>query len=372
MKFRVTIKSMCRCSLLKLRLHHWFYLLLLVCLARQTWAHDLPFSYVNLHVSDDGVTGTCVLHSFDLGHELNIMPAKLLEPAVASQQLSAITGLLASRLTVQVDGQVVSPEWLGLTVLSDRQMISLQVHYTVSHRPATLAVKAVLFPYDPNHQTYLNIDERGIVTQSILTAANPSFDYFSGSAHGAFAVMRKFVPAGIHHILIGPDHLLFLIGLLLPGGRIRRLALIVSMFTLAHSITLTLAAVNILTPSALLIEPAIALSIVFVGLDNLRPGRHRDVRPWIAFAFGLLHGFGFANVLREMALPARALGWSLFSFNAGVEIGQLMVVSVVTLALVTLQRRSEVARQRVAFAGSIFVIAAGGFWFVQRVFVARL
>ena len=94
----------------------------------------------------------------------------------------------------------------------------------------------------------------------------------------------------------------------------------------------------------------------------------RDVRAWIAFAFGLIHGFGFANVLREMDLPSRALGWSLFSFNVGVEIGQVFVVVAVASALAALRARSEAAGRRLAVAGSIVVIAAGAYWFIQRVF----
>ena len=92
------------------------------------------------------------------------------------------------------------------------------------------------------------------------------------------------------------------------------------------------------------------------------------MRGWIALAFGFIHGFGFANVLREMDLPARALGWSLFSFNVGVEIGQLFVVVAVASALALLRRRSEAAGRRLVFAGSVVVIAAGTFWFIQRVF----
>jgi hypothetical protein len=92
------------------------------------------------------------------------------------------------------------------------------------------------------------------------------------------------------------------------------------------------------------------------------------VRAWIAFAFGFIHGFGFANVLREMDLPSRALGWSLFSFNFGVEIGQLMVVLLVSSLLATIRRHNQLLGSRVAFAGSIVVIAAGTYWFVQRVF----
>ena len=123
-----------------------------------------------------------------------------------------------------------------------------------------------------------------------------------------------------------------------------------------------------MTPPARLIEPAIALSIVYVGADNLLVRGGRDVRAWIAFAFGFIHGFGFANVLREMDLPSRALGWSLFSFNFGVEIGQLIVVLVVASALALLRARSAAAGRQLAFAGSLAVIAAGTFWFIQRVF----
>jgi hypothetical protein len=161
---------------------------------------------------------------------------------------------------------------------------------------------------------------------------------------------------------------LFLVGLLLMGGSIRRLAMVVTSFTIAHSITLSLAALNLVTPPARLIEPAIALSIIYVGADNLLAQGGRDVRAWIAFAFGFIHGFGFANVLREMDLPSRALGWSLFSFNFGVEIGQLLVVIAVASAFAALRSRSEWAKRRLVFAGSIVVIAAGTFWFIQRVF----
>jgi hypothetical protein len=159
---------------------------------------------------------------------------------------------------------------------------------------------------------------------------------------------------------------LFLVGLLLLGGSLKRLALIVTGFTLAHSVTLTLAALNVLNPPPSLVEPAIALSIVFVGADNLLKKDGRDVRAWIAFGFGFIHGFGFAGVLREMDLPPRALGWSLFSFNAGVEIGQLAVVAAVAAALAAARSRSEEAGRRLAWGGSLAVMAAGTFWFAER------
>jgi hypothetical protein len=168
--------------------------------------------------------------------------------------------------------------------------------------------------------------------------------------------------------MIGPDHILFLIGLLLLGGTWMSLVRIVTAFTIGHSVTLSLAALNVLTPPASIIEPAIALSIVFVGADNLVRGDGRDLRGWVALVFGLVHGFGFANVLREFGLPKEALGWSLFSFNLGVEIGQLAIVLLVASGLAAIRRYSEGLRYRVAFAGSVVVIAAGAYWFVERVF----
>ena len=105
-----------------------------------------------------------------------------------------------------------------------------------------------------------------------------------------------------------------------------------------------------------------------MGTDNLVRGGGRDLRAWAALVFGLIHGFGFANVLREFGLPAEALGWSLFSFNFGVEIGQLAIVVLVASALGLIRRYSSAVGNRVAWAGSIVVIAAGTYWFVERVF----
>src|SRR5207302_7317611 len=130
-------------------------------------------------------------------------------------------------------------------------------------------------------------------------------------------------------------------------------------FTVAHSVTLSLAALNVVSPPARIVEPAIALSIVYVGADNLLVRGGRDVRAWIALTFGFIHGFGFANVLREMDLPARALGWSLFSFNLGVEIGQLLVVVAVASAFAALRNRNEAAGRQAVSAGSVDVMAYG-------------
>jgi len=347
--------------------------LAILAFARPASAHPIPFSYLDLRLQSDAsgntLQGTLIAHIFDVAHDLKVdPPERLLDPAFVARYNEAIVRMLAGGLEVMADGRVLAPAWSAPDVVADRQSIRLHVTFTLDRAPGTLAIAASLFPYDPQHQTFVNIYEGDTLTQAILDRGNARFEYFSGSRQGVLAVIRRFVPAGIHHILIGPDHLLFLIGLLLLGGTIRRLALVVTSFTVAHSITLSLAALNIVSPPARIIEPAIALSIVYVGADNLLVHGGRDVRAWIAFAFGFIHGFGFANVLREMDLPARALGWSLFSFNLGVEIGQLFVVLVVASAFAALRARSETAGRRLVFAGSIVVVAAGTFWFVQRVF----
>ena len=332
------------------------------------FGHPAPFSYLDLHIRDHEITGSLAVHSFDVGHELGIDPAeRVLDPAVAESIRARLTALLTPRFTIRID-RLLSPEWLGVDVLAEQSEVRL--HFRISiERPATVSVRARMFPYDPVHQTFLNVyEDETLRQQQVFAGSSPEWTYYSGTTQGALAVMGTFIPSGIHHILIGPDHILFLVGLLLLGGTWKTLITIVSAFTLGHSVTLSLAALNILTPPARIIEPAIALSIVFVGTDNLVRGNGRDLRAWVALVFGLVHGFGFANVLREFGLPREALGWSLFSFNVGVEIGQLAVVLVVASALAAIRRwRSDVG-YRVAYAGSVVVIAAGTYWFVERVF----
>jgi len=333
-------------------------------------AHPVPFSYLDVRVEAGAIDATLVAHVFDLAHDLGIDPAeRLLTGTTAVDRSAAIAALLQPRFEMAADGRVLDAAWSGPDVLPDRQSLRFHLHYRLDAAPGSIAVSALMFPYDPNHQTFLNIYERGALrSQAILDRGRTRFEYFAGTRQGAVAVMRRFIPAGIHHILIGPDHLLFLVGLLLLGGSVRRLAVVVTAFTVAHSVTLSLAVLNIVSPPARLIEPAIALSIVYVGADNLLVHGGRDVRAWIALTFGFVHGFGFANVLREMDLPLRALGWSLFSFNLGVEIGQLLLVVSVASALSALRSRSEVVGRQLAFAGSLVVIATGAFWFIQRVF----
>lgn len=331
-------------------------------------AHPAPFSYLDIVFRDGGIEGTLVIHVIDIAHDLNISPVeRLLENAVVERERQRIAELVSPRILLR-SGRRLSIEWESLELLRDQQAVRLKYRIR-GETPGALTIDTNLFPYDPNHQTFINIYEEGELRQQLIfNAATDEHTYYLGTTQGAIAVMRTFIPSGIHHILIGPDHILFLVGLLLTGGTWLALVRIVTAFTVGHSITLSLAALNLVTPPATVIEPAIALSIVFVGADNLVRGEGRDLRAWVALVFGLVHGFGFANVLREFGLPPEALGWSLFSFNLGVEIGQLVIVLAVATVLAAIRRRSDKLGYRVAYAGSIVVIAAGTYWFVQRVF----
>jgi hydrogenase/urease accessory protein HupE len=331
-------------------------------------AHPVPFSYLDVHLQPDAVESTLVLHIIDVAHDLGIEPAEqLLDPDFARARSGDIAGLVARRLALVADGRRLTTPWTDVEVLADRLSVRVRVRVPLAGPTGSVAIDGRLFPYDPNHKTFVNVYDGDALTQAILDDGRARFEYFAGSRQGRWAVVSKFIPSGIEHILIGPDHILFLVGLLLLGGTVRRLALVVTGFTAGHSVTLSLAALGIVTPPAGIVEPIIALSIVYVGLDNLLKRDGRDVRLWIALGFGLIHGFGFASVLRDMGLPAGALGWSLFSFNVGVEIGQLLIVAGVATVMAALRSTSEVLTQRLVFAGSLTVVVAGGFWFVERI-----
>lgn len=343
----------------------------LVAWATPAAAHPAPFSYIDLRIESTAAELAIVAHIYDVAHDLGVAQMeRLLDPTALGAEAERVKALLSGRVQLRIDGTAVTVNgWSQPDALPDRQSVRIRARMNLAKPPGVVSLSAEMFPYDPAHQTFVNVYEgNDLVRQAILGKNKIEVEYFPGTRQGTLAVVQKFIAAGVHHILIGPDHLLFLVGLLLLGGSMRQLVLVVTAFTAAHSVTLSLAALNLLSPPARIIEPAIALSIIYVGADNLTVRGGRDVRAWIAFGFGLVHGFGFANVLREMDLPSRALGWSLFSFNVGVEIGQLVVVIAVASILAAIRARSEIAGRRLAFAGSLVVIAAGAFWFIERVF----
>jgi hydrogenase/urease accessory protein HupE len=348
-----------------------FSLVLALLLPNAAAAHPAPFSYVDLYLAPDRIDANVTIHMIDLGHDLELDPLFVFNPSMVEAGKGRILRLLMERLAITANGRDarLTPTWVGAEASTERSALRVALRYPLESPAGMVQVSgAALFPYDPQHQTFVNIYEDGQLRQQAILDREPrTVEFFSGTRQGAIEVIRRFLPAGIHHILIGPDHILFLIGLILLGGTLKRLLLIVTAFTLAHSVTLSLAALGLLNPPSRIVEPAIALSIIYVGADNILGRGGRDVRAWIAFAFGLVHGFGFAGVLREMGLPAAALGWSLFAFNVGVEVGQACIVAAAAGILSLVRSRNRRAAELVAVAGSVVVIAAGCFWFVERI-----
>ncbi len=342
--------------------------ILAVALARAA-AHEEPTSFLDLRLGGDGITASLIASATDFAHDLpTIEPAMLLDPAVAAAQHTALAAIVRSRLQLSADGAPLAGELRAITPIPGKRDVHLALRYTWPSAPAILGVRCRLFPYDPRHRTFLNIHENErLVRQEIFEGDAPPIEYRAGSPQRIGAVVWQFVVEGVHHIFIGPDHILFIIGLLLLGGSVGLLLRIVTAFTVAHSITLGLATLGIVNPPAALIEPAIALSIVFVGVHAFLGKKMRDPRLLFAFGFGLIHGFGFANVLAEMALPPSALGWSLFAFNGGVEIGQACIVLAIAPLLALLRHRSARASSRIISAGALCVTTAGAFWFFQRI-----
>ncbi|MSU45863.1 MAG: HupE/UreJ family protein [Lacunisphaera sp.] len=187
-------------------------------------------------------------------------------------------------------------------------------------------------------------------------------------AKGADLTFRSFVLLGVEHIGTGYDHLLFLFALLVVTRSFRSALVVITAFTLAHSITLAIATFNLVQLPAKYNEPLIAATIVYVGVENLAWRGDPHGRWMLTFAFGLIHGFGFASVLRDMGVGAHAGGVAmpLFSFNLGVELGQIAVAAIM-LPIIWQLRKREFFVQRGVPACSVIVALVGTYWFVQRV-----
>ena len=254
-----------------------WYLFAVALLAAVTTAeaHPAPFSFLDLRIDGARVGGTLTIHDLDAAHELGLADtAALLEATAAGRHGAALAALLTQRLRLAIDGRPVAVTLTEMTPLPDRQALRFTLAAPSGVRPGRVAIDARLFPYDPQHQTFVNVYEDGALRhQAIIDARRTAMEYYAGSWLGVGAVLATFVPAGIHHIAIGPDHILFIVGLILLGGSLARLGLIVTSFTIGHSITLSLAALGVFTPPGSLIEPAIALSLVLVGVDNLLAGQ---------------------------------------------------------------------------------------------------
>lgn len=241
---------------------------------------------------------------------------------------------------------------------------------------------SLIFAQDNLHRGLLRVDLPGNQSSVIFSPERPEAQVGSG-AGSTLAVLKRYVIEGVWHIWIGIDHVLFLLSLLLlaplvpagrkvtewRGGTQLRPALIdvlavVTAFTVAHSITLGLSVLEWLEPPADLIEPAIALSVVAAAVNNLL-GRSSLKRWRLAFVFGLIHGFGFANVLLDLGLPGQALALALAGFNIGVELGQIAIV-LVFIPLAWMLRHTAFYRWGVVVGGSSLIALLGLAWTLQR------
>jgi hydrogenase/urease accessory protein HupE len=211
-----------------------------------------------------------------------------------------------------------------------------------------------------------------IVAEKLLDAQSDTLRFPGDEPAGNSAGQKKtfwgFLLLGIEHILTGYDHLLFLFALLLVTREFLSAVKIITCFTVAHSITLALATFNIVNIPGRIVEPLIAATIIYVGIENIILRREPKGRWLLTFGFGLIHGFGFAGILRDLGIASGSSGIAvpLVSFNLGVELGQIAVAAVLLPIIWCLSRKPDFAMRWVP-ACSVLVAAAGAYWFIERV-----
>jgi len=335
-------------------------------------AHDVSYAHVELRFTGARLEGSLTVHPDDAAMTLAVpMPEWFRKADFLARAGPALSDSLRRRLVIRADGRAIAWDYRGARLDPEGRGVQLAFAASLPRPPAMVEVDGPVFPNVTNHETFVSVYRDSVLLRhDVLTVEHPVLRVYGSGTSGVAAVLRTFVPAGIHHIAIGPDHILFVLGLLLLGGGLARLLKIITSFTVAHSITLALASLGLVRLPSRLVEPMIALSIVFVAVETLRAKdvEHavNDRRALLAFAFGLVHGFGFASVLAEFGLPREALGWSLAGFNVGVEIGQAVIVLLVAPPLAWLSRRAPAAHARLVRVLAAGIAAAGGFWFVQR------
>jgi hypothetical protein len=358
----------------------------IVFAAAPVGAHKPSDAYLVLERNDTALSGQWDIALRDLDAALGLDGdgnGELTWGELKARRL-AIEAYALARLTVAAGG---APCTLGVGELSvdrhsDGAYAVLGLRGTCPQGGRTLDVDYRLFAdLDPQHRGLVSAAVDGRHESAALGGERHALS-FGTVAGGSWAQFAAYFGEGTHHIWQGIDHLLFLLSLLLPAVLVRRagrweaaasfrgtvvdVAKVVTAFTLAHSLTLTLAVLGVVSLPSRLVESAIALSVVLAALNNLRPvvagGR------WIAaFGFGLLHGFGFAGALQELGLPSASLALSLAGFNAGVEVGQLAIVAAFLPLAYAFRGRRGYARY-VLGGGSAAIASLAVAWFVERAF----
>lgn len=367
-----------------------FALLMLLGAAGSAWAHKASDSYLSLQVQGADVSGQwdIALRDLDFAIGLDSDGDGALRWGEVQQRAEAIAAYAGSRLHLSSDGQAC-PLKVG-AMLYDRHsdggyaVLRLQAHCSAAVSTLQLDYQ-LLFDVDPQHRGLLKLGY-GSQLHSAIFGPELTSQQLLLRQPSLLEQCRRYLLLGVWHIWTGFDHILFLLSLLLPavltfGGRFWRpqrtvgaaladVVKIVTAFTVAHSLTLTLATLGLIGLPSRWVESIIAASVVLAALNNIWPVTHG--RRWmVAFAFGLIHGFGFASVLADLALPRSALLTALLSFNLGVELGQLAIVALF-LPLAFLARRRWVYQRLVLRGGSLAIAVLALLWLTERVLDLRL
>ena len=379
------------------RLARWAaWALALVFAATPAQAHKASDAYLQLHRTGDtlDLRWDIALRDLDAMLDLDTNADRKLSWGEIRVRLADIRAYALERLRLQ-QGQCVLAEAQPPAVEDRIDGAYLVLRLQGQCKAGTaLDIDYRLFrEVDPTHRGLLRVEADGGAAPTVRSL-DPSGGAVSVPWPGATDTSgapvsgsdTSFFRDGIHHILIGYDHILFLICLLLPAVLRRRAKLwepvltwreavwpmlgIVTMFTIAHSITLALAGLKVVTISPRIIEPGIAVTIMLAAIDNIYPVL-RGRRKLFSFLFGLIHGFGFAGALAELDLPLRDFVIALLQFNLGVEAGQLMVVGVVLVALLAL-RHWQRYPPIVLRGGSAVAVLLAAIWFGERVFDVKV
>ena len=353
------------------------------------WAHKASDSYLIMDITGSAVTVQWDIALRDIDFALGLDRdgnAEITWGELRARQ-SDVAAWALSRLTLTRSG--VCP--LALTSLqvdehTDGGYAVLHLSGVCPGATGTLGLQyRLLFDLDSLHRGLLRLNLDGATHSTVLGPTSGLVQF--GAAHASrWAPFSQYLVEGIWHIWIGFDHILFLLALLLPsvlvletrrwqgvssfGMALREVLWVVTSFTAAHSITLSLAALGLVSLPSRLVETAIALSVVLAAANNLSPVvEHR--RWLVAFGFGLIHGFGFASVLAELGLPADALVLSLLGFNAGVEVGQMAIVAGF-LPIAFLLRNTRFYLRGVFVMGSWLTMLVALVWLLERAFDLKL
>lgn len=327
-------------------------------LADTAGAHETGLSRGQYTVEGAVVTATLIFARQDAARAAGVaLPDGAPVDAGAHQRLAAT---FAGGLAVSGD-EAPCPAILEGVAPNEDDGVALTVRATCATAPRSVRVETRFLFAMPFGHRHLARTSAGETT---LTVSQRAFSVASAPR----ATWRTFLGMGVEHILTGYDHLVFVLGLVALGTALRQLLLVVTAFTVGHSISLALATLGAVTIPARVVEPLIAASIVYVGLENLwahRGNRTPRVRWALTLGFGLVHGFGFADALRTLQLPRAELAGALALFNVGVELGQLAALVVLVPLMWALARRPEL-RARALPTVDAAVAIAGAVWLVAR------